>query len=230
MVSYSVSSCSSGDSPLTARNILRELGNTTPPRQKMDLAVDYLVERNFVVRSQGNLSLRNVIGEGYLITPADVPWHRFDSKSVVLMHPDGCFSGQRTQSSEWRMHDFIYRDHPDIGAIVHAHPANAVALSHRTFRHTDPLGIPLMNFPYEDFVHFGGGIPILPPLPSGTEELAEHVSRALGVGGSIKYPALILAQHGVVAVGRDLEQALTTMDLVEHLCEIRLKIPPADTY
>ena len=94
-------------------------------------------------------------------------------------------------SSEWRVHAAIYEARPDVGAIVHTHSPHAIAWTERR----EPLDHVL----------------VAPFAPTGTDDLARNAVAALDDND-----AVLLEQHGVVGVGRGLEEALAACEGVEE--------------
>jgi L-fuculose-phosphate aldolase len=150
----------------------------------------------------GNVSCR--LPGGCLITPSGVPYSQLDAAQVVELTADGApVRGGLRPSSEWRMHGAIYAQRPEVAAIVHTHSPRATALS------CARLGIP----PFHYMIALAGGsIRCMPYATFGTEELARNAVR--GLDGR---RAVLLANHGVVAVGTSLRDAHAVAFEVENL-------------
>ena len=89
--------------------------------KRLDLA-------GFMPSKSGNLSVR--AEDGFLVTPAALPYAKLSPTDLVRVTPDGgVVEGQRRPSSEWRLHAAIYAARPDTQAIVHTHSPKATALS-----------------------------------------------------------------------------------------------------
>ncbi len=110
--------------------------------------------------------------------------------------------------SEFLLHVFgCYLVRADVGAVVHAHPPFATALA--------CAGIPIRTFLAEAVLSLGAEVPVTAfAVPFG-EEGAAPIAALID-----RYDALLLAQHGVLTVGLNVEQALLRMELVEHLAQI----------
>ena len=158
-------------------------------------------ERGLVVSSLGNVSMRH--GDGLLITPTRWAYSEIDISDLVLLGPDGDVRGEGVPSTDWRMHRAVYDARPDVQAIVHTHSvwATAWAWTER------PLTLPTEERRYLDL----GEIPVTRWAPAGTAELAEHVVEGLGQHG-----AVLIACHGVLAVGDDPLKALELCEVVER--------------
>ena len=157
----------------------------------------------------GNVSarLRHGSFDGYLITPTGVPYHRTAPEQVVAMTLAGEYRGTVLPSSEWRFHRDIYAARADADAIVHAHAPFATSLA--CLR----CGIP--SFHYMVAVAGGKDIRCAPYATFGTQELSDHILAAMA-----DRRACLLANHGIVAVGATLEEALALAVEVETLAEM----------
>jgi L-fuculose-phosphate aldolase len=150
----------------------------------------------------GNVSCR--IPGGFLITPSGVPYGRLDAGQVVELTADGnAVQNGLRPSSEWRMHGAIYAQRPEVAAVVHTHSPRATALS------CARLGIPAFHYM---IALAGGSIRCMPYATFGTEELA--CNAVCGLDGR---RAVLLANHGVVAVGASLREAHAVAFEVENL-------------
>ena len=154
----------------------------------------------------GNLSAR--VPGGFLITPSGAPYDTLHPDDLVFVDAEGGFGGgQGAPSSEWRLHLEIYTRRPEMGAVVHTHSPYATTLA--CLRR----GIP--SFHYE--VAFAGGpdIRCAPYATFGTPALSDRAAEAL-----IDRKACLLANHGVVALGADLDAALELAEKVEALARL----------
>lgn len=154
----------------------------------------------------GNLSAR--VPGGFLITPSGAPYDTLHPDDLVFLDAEGGHGGgQGTPSTEWRLHLEIYTRRPEAGAVVHTHSPYATTLA--CLRR----GIP--SFHYE--VAFAGGTDIrcAPYATFGTPALSDRAAEAL-----IDRKACLLANHGVVALGADLEAALELAEKVEALARL----------
>jgi len=155
--------------------------------------------------ASGNVSAR--VEGGFIVTPTGLPYEELQSADLVHMTMDGNKKGRRAPSSEWRFHRDIYDSRPDIGAVVHTHSAFATTLA--------CLSRPIPAFHYE--VAFAGGndIRCAPYKTFGTQELSEVALEALQ-----GRRACLLAHHGAIAIGSDLDDALRLADKVEALARL----------
>ncbi|MBA3904723.1 MAG: class II aldolase [Rhodocyclaceae bacterium] len=152
----------------------------------------------------GNVSAR--IGEGFLVTPTGMAYDETAPADIVFMRMDGTWNGPRKPSSEWRFHRDIYASRPEAGAVLHAHSPFATALA--------CLGADIPPFHYM-IARFGGKtVRCADYATYGTQELSQNALAALE--GRC---ACLLANHGMLAFGRDLRQALDLAVEFEALCE-----------
>ena len=163
-------------------------------RRELIAAARAILSQGLVRGTQGNLSARESDGR-VVITPAGMPYETMETADLVVLGPDGeVVDGHNAPSSERRVHLAIYGARDDVQAIVHTHSPRAVRWS--------DLGEPL---PFD-----GGAVPTAAYALTGTDELATNAVGALGGA-----PAVLLAGHGVVAVGASIEEARTVAQRVE---------------
>jgi L-fuculose-phosphate aldolase len=155
--------------------------------------------------SSGNVSAR--VEGGFLVTPSGLPYEDLQPADIVHVGRDGHATGHRAPSSEWRFHRDIYAGRPEAGAVVHTHSAFATTLA--------CLGRAIPAFHYE--VAFAGGADIrcAPYRTFGTQELSDAALAALE-----GRRACLLAHHGVIALGTDLDDALRLAEKVEALARL----------
>lgn len=158
----------------------------------------------------GNVSTR--WKDGMLITPTGLAYDSLKPRDVVFVAADGSVPGkQRKPSSEWRFHLTAYEARPDIGAVVHTHSLHATVLA--SSRRSIPA------FHYMVAVAGGKDIPVVPYATFGTEELARNVAHGLA-----ERKACLMANHGVIATGATLAEALELAAEVEVLAEQFVKV------
>ena len=155
--------------------------------------------------ASGNVSAR--VEGGFLVTASGVPYEDLQPADIVHVGMDGHATGHREPSSEWRFHRDIYARRPEAGAVVHTHSAFATTLA--------CLGRSIPALHYE--VAFAGGkdIRCAPYRTFGTQELSDAALAALE-----GRRACLLAHHGVIAFGSDLDDALRLADKVEALARL----------
>ncbi len=141
----------------------------------------------------GNLSVR--AARGLLVTPSGIAYEEMRPSDIVEIKLDGSIIGPRQPSSEWRFHLDIFAARADVGAVVHAHPMFATTLA--CLRR----GIPA--FHYMIAVAGGDSIRCAPYATFGTKKLSRYALAALEGRN-----ACLLANHGMIAMGETLAEAL----------------------
>lgn len=153
--------------------------------------------------TSGNVSAR--FGEGLLITPTGMAYDALAPDDIVFVDAKGKFyPGGRKPSSEWRFHLAAYDARADARAVVHTHSLNATALA--------CARKPIPAFHYMVAVAGGSDIPLAGYATFGTRKLAKHVARALK-----NRKACLMANHGQIACGANLAEALNLAREVETL-------------
>ena len=167
----------------------------------------------------GNASVR--FGDCFFVTPSGVPVTDMSPASMVKMQFDGSYEQvlddkvldktkpsekPKIPSSEWRFHRDILLARPEINAVVHTHSMFATTLA---CLHKD---IP----PFHYMIALAGGdtIRCAPYALFGSQMLSDNALMAL-----TDRKACLLANHGMIALGRDLDEALSVTIEVENLCE-----------
>jgi L-fuculose-phosphate aldolase len=152
--------------------------------------------------TSGNVSVR--LGDGLLVTPSGVDYDALAPAMIVHMAMDGTWRGDLLPSSEWRIHRDILQSRQEFGAVVHAHSPHATALA--------CLGRGIPAFHYMVAVAGGDSIRCAPYATFGSQALSDHALAALE-----GRKACLLANHGLLACGADLKQALKIALEVEVL-------------
>jgi L-fuculose-phosphate aldolase len=156
----------------------------------------------FAPTKSGNVSAR--VPGGFLITPSGLPYARMTPDDLVEMSLEGIVAGAGKPSSEWPFHAAIYAERPDAQAIVHTHSPRATALA------STRRGIPAFHY----MIAMAGGhdVRCADYATFGTEALAANAVRALE-----RRKAVLLANHGVIALGASLAGAYAIAFEVENL-------------
>ncbi|MDX2290426.1 MAG: class II aldolase/adducin family protein [Hyphomicrobiaceae bacterium] len=158
----------------------------------------------------GNVSCR--WGAGMLITPSGMAYDLLTPSDIVFVGAGGEVPAKsRKPSSEWRFHLAAYVARPDRGAVVHTHSLHATVLACAHQK--------IPAFHYMVAVAGGTDIPLVPYATFGTEELSKHVAKGLA-----KRDACLMANHGQIAIGKTLSQALELAAEVEVLAEQYVKV------
>ncbi|HUI19831.1 MAG TPA: class II aldolase/adducin family protein [Methylocella sp.] len=152
----------------------------------------------------GNISLR--WKGGLLITPSGIPYDEVTVDDIVFMDMGGAYSHPLAPSSEWRFHRDILRERGDVNAVVHAHPVHATAFA-----------ICGMEIPAVHYMIAAAGGPTIRCAPYetyGTEALSKAALEALR-----GRTCALLANHGMIATGPDLREAMWLAVELETLCK-----------
>jgi L-fuculose-phosphate aldolase len=163
--------------------------------------------------SSGNCSIR--ITSGFLITPSGIPVEALKEELLVEMSLEGEAVPKTTEvqksmsvkpSSEWRFHRDIYARRPEVNAIVHSHSPFATTLA--------CLNLDVPPFHYMIAIAGGDSIRCAPYELFGTQELSNVALEALA-----GRKACLLQNHGMIAIGSNLQDALRVAIETESLCE-----------
>ena len=165
--------------------------------------------QGFVAATDGNLSVR-LAGDQFMVTPTGFSKGMLRPEDMVIVDAQGKkLSGEQNPSSEIAMHLTIYRMRPDVGAVVHAHPCTATGFASAGIALDQPL--------CSEIVITLGTVPLAPYATTGTMELSESLKPFIPY-----HDAILMANHGVVTYGADLNQAYMRMETVEHYAKIVL--------
>ena len=159
--------------------------------------------------TSGNCSVR--FKDGFLVTPSGMAIEEMSATSMVQMQFNGSVKNDNIQpnikpSSEWRFHRDIFASRNDINAVIHTHSMFATTLA---CLHKD-----IPPFHYMIAVTGGDTIRCAPYALFGSQALSDNALAAL-----TDRKACLLANHGMIALGRDLDDALVVTVEVENLCE-----------
>ena len=153
--------------------------------------------------ASGNVSVR-ADGGSFYVTPTGLAYDALTPDRIPRVGLDGVWHGTHRPSSEWRFHRDIYCARPDAGAIVHTHSRHATALA--------TAGKSIPAFHYMVAIAGGPDIRCAPYAIYGSQELSDNAVAALK-----DRQACLLANHGVIAIGGALPQALALSGEVENL-------------
>lgn len=173
------------------------------------MAARELVARGLVHGRGGNVSLRE--GVIVYISPRGAALDALIPAAFVPVHlGTGKPLAAGTPSSELPMHLACYRARPEARAVIHCHPAHAIAVA--------SLGQELPALTPDFLVYMAATrLPTIPYITPGSEELARAVEEALA-----RAPVVLLGNHGLIAVGENVERALTRVLLAEETARIYL--------
>ena len=168
-----------------------------------------LYARGYTASNDGNISVR-LDPERLLMTPKSVCKGFMTPEMMCITDLDGRkVAGDRDPSSEMQMHLEVYRQRPDVQAVVHAHPPTATGFA--------VAGIPLDRAVLAEVVTTLGSVPIAEYATPSTKELPEAVRKYVKA-----HDGMLLANHGALTLGVDLFSAYYKMETIEHFAKISL--------
>ena len=160
-----------------------------------------------VVGSAGNVSGR--VDDGtVVVTPSSIGYEEMTLDDLVVVELDGTVvAGHRSATSEKDVHLASYAAYPEVGAVVHCHAkfASMFAVSH------EPIPAAIDEF----LVYIGGDVPICDYHPSGSAELGAEVASKL-----VARSGALMANHGLVTVGKSVDDAYHAALVIEHNAQI----------
>jgi ribulose-5-phosphate 4-epimerase/fuculose-1-phosphate aldolase len=185
--------------------------NETTLREQISLYGKSLFDRGLTMGSSGNISVR--VDDGWLMTPTNACLGRLDPAAISKLDAGGNHVSGDAPTKEGFLHRAVYGERPDAGAIVHLHSTHSVAVS--CLPDVDPGDVlpPLTAY----YVMRVGTLPLVPYYPPGDMALAEAVR---GLAG--KHSAVLLANHGPVVAGKNLEAALYATEELEETAKLHL--------
>jgi L-fuculose-phosphate aldolase len=180
--------------------------NTNSLKQQILEGGKRLLKEGLVARTWGNLSIR-VDDTHMLITPSGRPYEELTQEDIVLVnYHTSAFEGPVKPSSEKELHCEIYRTRKEVHAVIHTHQMNAstVAAAHRE---VPPI--------LDDMTQIiGPTVRVAEYALPSTKKITKKTVKALKGRN-----AALMANHGAVCVGRDLEEAFVVCQVLEKACK-----------
>lgn len=166
--------------------------------------------KGWVANHDGNLSVR--LSEALtLCTPTAISKGDVSPELLIVVDAENkVVQGTRHSFSELALHRACHRARPDIACVIHAHPPTATGFCVAN----KSLG---EHFMPEPVVSLGAKIPLVSFFSPKSKDLEREIEKALQDADVI-----MMANHGVLAVGDSFEQAFLRLELVEHLAKIAL--------
>jgi L-fuculose-phosphate aldolase len=163
--------------------------------------------RNYVASNEGNFSYR-IDDDRVLTTPTGQSKGFMKVEDIVTVDMSGKkISGEKKPTSEVKVHLEIYQQREDIKSVIHAHPPYATAFA--------VMKRPLPQCVLPEVEVFLGEIPIVEYATIGSRDLADAVKPFLG-----EFSSFLLANHGALTIGKDIEDAYYKMEIVEEYCRV----------
>lgn len=179
-------------------------------KKERKLIVDYgkkLVTSGMTTGTGGNLSIFNRKKGTIAISPSGIPYNAIKAEDVVVLDLEGnVLEGERKPSSEWELHRIFYAQREDIDAVIHTHSRFATTIA------TLNWWLPPVNYM---LAMAGEDVRCAPYATFGTRELAENAFE-----GMKDRRAVLLANHGLLTGGQDLDHAFNIAEEVEYVAEL----------
>jgi L-fuculose-phosphate aldolase len=178
-----------------------------PQRQQI---VEYgrkMVQSGLTTGSGGNLSILSAPDNLIAISPSGIDYNDVTVADVVVVDRSGkVVDGERKPSSELGFHLSLYAARPEVEAVVHTHSVYATTLACLHWE------LPAVHY----LVAFSGDkVPLAPYATFGSPELADNIIESIG-----SYNAVLLANHGLVAVGTDMKSCFNVAEEIELVARI----------
>ena len=165
-------------------------------------------EEKLFAGTSGNLSVYDKEAGVMAITPTSVAYEAITPEDMSVIRLDGTvLEGPYRPSSEWRMHAAVYEAKPEAVAVIHTHSPYATAFA------VNNRNIPAILIEMAFFL--GGDVPLAKFAVPGTREVGTEAVKALA-----GRTGCLLANHGVLALGKDLEQAHLRAVYIEDAAKI----------
>ncbi|MBQ7937314.1 MAG: class II aldolase/adducin family protein [Oscillospiraceae bacterium] len=167
-----------------------------------------MVNSGLTVETWGNISVRDPETGYVYLTPSGMPYDTLVDDDIVVMDVDGNrIEGDRKPTIEYAMHLGIMKRRPDVNAVVHTHPvySQVFALLHENIP-------PVID---EAAQILGGEVKVTEYALPGSPEMAANAIEAIGNEASC-----LLANHGAVAVGKDMDAAFRVCTVLEMTSQI----------
>lgn len=168
-----------------------------------------IYNKGFVAANDGNITVK-MADNLFMATPTGVSKGYMTPDMLIKVDGEGkVIEGRLKPSSELKMHMRVYKERPDVGAVVHAHPPTATGFA--------IAGIPLDKFTMPEAIISLGTVPLAKYGTPSTDEIPDAVSVYLQ-----DYDAFLLENHGALTVGNNLLTAYFKMETLEFYAKISL--------
>lgn len=186
----------------------------TQLREQICLLAKSMFDRGLTGGSTGNISARTEDG-GLLVSPTGTSFGRLDPGTLSHFNADGRLIGGDPPTKEMPLHQAFYDTRSTAGAVVHLHSCHSVALS--MLPDTDPDNFLPPLTPYG--IMKLGRVKLLPFFMPGDPAMGEAVR---GLAG--KRSAVMLANHGPVVAGKDVEAACNAVEELEDTARLAMML------
>jgi len=187
--------------------------NEAKLREEICIHGKSMFDRGLTPGSSGNISAR--VDDGWLMTPTNSCLGRLDPATISKVDAKGNPVSGGKPTKEAFLHLSVYGQRPSAGAIVHLHSTHSVAVSCLADIDPDQPIPPITAY----YVMKIGNLVLLPYYPPGDMTLANAVREVAG-----KHHAILLANHGPVVAGKDLESAVYATEELEETAKLYLML------
>jgi L-fuculose-phosphate aldolase len=166
-----------------------------------------LITSNLTTGSGGNLSIYNRKENLIAIKPTGFDYFAMKPEDVVVVSPEGkTIEGDMLPSSELKLHLALLRYRNDINSVLHTHQIYATTIACMNWE------LPAVHY----LIGFSGNkVPLAKYAPFGSQELSDYVVEAIG-----SYNACLMANHGIVTVGKNIDTAFATAEELELVARL----------
>ena len=198
------------------------MSNMDKRREIIDTGIE-LLEEKLVARTWGNISAR-IDADNYLITPSGLDYTSMREEDIVSVNiKTGEYTGINRPSGEKGVHSAAYEVFDDVNFVVHTHQTYATAVSLAGFDSLEATagstaGSESLDITEEEIEKLGGIALAEYGLP-GTKEITNACKSALLTGAH----TVLMIHHGVLVLGKDKEEAMKRVKLLESICERNVK-------
>lgn len=177
-------------------------------RELVVLAGKKLLDSGLIARTWGNVSCR-ISDHQFVITPSGRAYENLNPEEIVTVNiEDGSYTGNIKPSSEKDLHAEFYKHRKDVNFIIHTHQVNASAVS--------PL---CMDIPVSDHSMTGSVGNMVACAAYGLPGSQKLKNEAIAALARSEGKAILLAYHGAVCLGKDMEEAFQVASDLEKVCE-----------
>jgi len=181
-------------------------------REQICLMAKSMFDRGLTCGSSGNISVRTESG-GLIVTPTGSCFGRLDPEHLSLFDKQGRFISGHQPTKEIPLHEAFYSSRSTANAIVHLHGTCSVAMSMMPDANEDNFLPPLTPYSIMKL----GKVKLLPYFMPGDPKTGDAIR---GLAG--KRSAVMLANHGPVVAGKDLESAVYAIEELEETAKLAM--------
>lgn len=180
------------------------MSNFQDSKNQVVQAAHRLLAKGYLSATGGNLSVRVAGQDAFAITPSNYDYAKMIPEDIcVLDFHLAALEGARKPSVESAMHAAIYQVRGDVHAIIHTHQVYPSTLA--------IINAPIPALFDEQARFLGRSVQIIPYAPSGTGKLKDNIARQV----KNHHNAYMMANHGALVFGHDLERALHNVEVLE---------------